>query len=538
MILKKPYAFLIKKFKLIHLVLTLLVLFVIVKTNAINNFFSSYVKNNYSAVITDNFKSNFINAYLYLSIIGIIIILIFILFLLKYKNKKERIYTGYVAYYVVLIIALIFMGNYFDSLEKEVLSPEMANILKDISLIVLLPQFPLIIVTTFRTLGFNVKQFDFSSDIKELEITSSDDEEIEFSVSFDTYKAERNTRRFIREFRYYIRENVFVMILLLIIFTGVGVNYILKNNSKIKSGSFNLNQVVYFNNLETSVLNAVITNTDTGGSIISKDKHYILLKVSINNTTSKDITINPEEYSLYNKTKNISIKPSVGYSNYFKDYGISIGVPYIRRETSYVVVLPYEIASKDIKDKYEFRLYKSMIVKNNISYPVYDILKLKPTILDAVSDVSKVGLKEKITFNNTILNNSFIRINEFVVSDSYTYEYERCIKDECSTYYDKLTPGVFNISEKTLLVMKTDFELDNTTDYAKSFKTLDLFATDFISVIYHVDDIRYISKAETIVSKYDDSLLILKVDKYLKDANRIDLAITIRNKRYIVQLKN
>ena len=54
MILKKPYAFLIKHFKVIHLVITVLLCLVIYNGYSIYNFFNAYVQSNYTTSITIN----------------------------------------------------------------------------------------------------------------------------------------------------------------------------------------------------------------------------------------------------------------------------------------------------------------------------------------------------------------------------------------------------------------------------------------------------------------------------------------------------
>ena len=51
MILKKPYAFLIKNFRLIHLILTIPLIYITYKTTAVSNFFREYVSNNYSSTM-------------------------------------------------------------------------------------------------------------------------------------------------------------------------------------------------------------------------------------------------------------------------------------------------------------------------------------------------------------------------------------------------------------------------------------------------------------------------------------------------------
>ena len=51
MILRKPYAFLIKHFKLIHLIISALIAFLIARTNKILVFFKDYMNNRINNII-------------------------------------------------------------------------------------------------------------------------------------------------------------------------------------------------------------------------------------------------------------------------------------------------------------------------------------------------------------------------------------------------------------------------------------------------------------------------------------------------------
>ena len=61
MILKKPYAFLIKNFRKIHFILAILSVFIIIKTNTVVGFFKEYVANNYSVIESDYLVSSTIS---------------------------------------------------------------------------------------------------------------------------------------------------------------------------------------------------------------------------------------------------------------------------------------------------------------------------------------------------------------------------------------------------------------------------------------------------------------------------------------------
>jgi hypothetical protein len=174
MILKRHYAFLIKRFKLIHLILTFFSVYLIVKSNAIYSFFNLYVKNNYSALITQNFKSNFISPFLVIITILLIFIILTIILLLSFKKKKQKIYTLYLGYYIIFLVMLFVYSSIFTGLERGVISADLSRLVRDISLLIYLPQIIFIIITTVRALGFNVRQFEFKKYLKYLNIYDTD----------------------------------------------------------------------------------------------------------------------------------------------------------------------------------------------------------------------------------------------------------------------------------------------------------------------------------------------------------------------------
>ena len=61
MILRKPYAFIIKYFKVIHFLLTLLIAYLIYRTNLVLSFVSNYISSN-TSVIGQNLTENLFNS--------------------------------------------------------------------------------------------------------------------------------------------------------------------------------------------------------------------------------------------------------------------------------------------------------------------------------------------------------------------------------------------------------------------------------------------------------------------------------------------
>ena len=128
MILKKPYAFLIKNFRKIHFILAILSVFIIIKTNTVVGFFKEYVANNYSVIVSDDLVSSTISNWLYVAIIVMIITLISVYVLLKLKKKPTKLYFFTILYYIILLIGIILASVLISSLSTSILIIEILEI--------------------------------------------------------------------------------------------------------------------------------------------------------------------------------------------------------------------------------------------------------------------------------------------------------------------------------------------------------------------------------------------------------------------------
>ena len=92
MILKRPYGLMIKYFRIIHLVLTVLTIYVMVASKVTLAFFRDYVANGYKASVVENMANMYINPLIYLVLFFVIGISIALIVLLRYKEKPFRFY--------------------------------------------------------------------------------------------------------------------------------------------------------------------------------------------------------------------------------------------------------------------------------------------------------------------------------------------------------------------------------------------------------------------------------------------------------------
>ena len=185
MVFRKPFAFIIKHFKAFHVVIFLTSLFIMYNANQIRSLIRSLIS---QGAFTYVGAENYANSPVYvIALIGLVAVgLIYWLFTVR--KKDLRFYTFLLAYYTFAIGGFYYL---FDKVvilsEKEVTMDEL-NLIRDVSTMILLVSIPVIVMSFIRSIGLNIKQFNFSKDIKELEITDKDSEEFEILIGQNNYK--------------------------------------------------------------------------------------------------------------------------------------------------------------------------------------------------------------------------------------------------------------------------------------------------------------------------------------------------------------
>ena len=157
MILRKPYAFLIKHFKLIHLVITGILFYLVLKYRDVYVFLRKCV--------TDNaYKYNaleYIDYTIYIFILIAILLLGGIYFLLKYKDKPRRQYIFSIGVYIIIGIVMLATYGYLRDIVNNLIEQKTIRFYRDITFISILFQYYIIVVMLIRGLGFDIKKFNF-----------------------------------------------------------------------------------------------------------------------------------------------------------------------------------------------------------------------------------------------------------------------------------------------------------------------------------------------------------------------------------------
>ena len=200
MVLRRPYAFLIKYFKLIHIILFILFAYITFKANNIVTFFKDYILYNGSVGIE---MTNYITPFIYIAIFLIIIMSITIYYLMKYKKKPKLFYIITIVVSLLSLLLFINLTNNIRVLETTVLPAKEIRLLRDISRVNYWMLLIITIPVLIRGLGFDIKKFNFNKDLKDLKLEAEDNEEVEVTTNISSDKILNTGRKQVRELKYY-----------------------------------------------------------------------------------------------------------------------------------------------------------------------------------------------------------------------------------------------------------------------------------------------------------------------------------------------
>lgn len=527
MVFKRPYAFLIKHFKIIHLIFLSAILFITYGFSRIVNNFSSYVKYN-------NISNNTLSfTLLFMLILTIVVILFSILMwrLMSQKNKPYRYYLFAAIYFFIILIASIHALNVLNGLDEISLTQKASRAYRDIYEILFIPNFYFIIISLIRGIGFDIKRFNFGKDLNELEISSADSEEVEFVLGNDAYKFKRKFRRSIRELKYYFLENkLFILIiigsLLAIALLVLFINYtffrkVYKVGNKMKTDDF------------TYILNnAYISSYDYSGKIIKNDKNYLVLDFSVK-SNGLPAVIKPENF--YIKLNNNILTYKTTLSNSFSDLGISYDNSKIGNEyQSYLFIFEYDSNYKGS----HFNLSVLDKIKYNSKEDDYIFKRysIKAKKLDKLHNTQKGELNKIFYLDNALYGNTNITIKKIEIKPVFEYQYKICDKiNECYLSSGIELPS--NSIKNNVLSIEYELNIDDKYKISDSIKNSYSFFDKFLKVEYVSNNKIYKESIATHKNDLIDGRVFADIPKQISTSDSVDLTVSTRTNNYSIKIK-
>lgn len=516
MILKKPYAFFIKMFKPIHLVISILIAYLIYLENNILKFLTNYIYSS-SSTIGENITDTLVNNFLYVIPIFIIVTSLLILGIMFKKKKPITFYVLNIFVFIVVIVINLYASNFLGVLEKSIVAIKSVKLIRDLVLINIVLQILSLIFFAVRGVGINFKKFNFDSELSKIDINEKDKEEFELNINVDTNETKRKRKRAFRNIKYFYFENKFIInlsVLLFLLILGISTYFIVANPEDKK-----VEGVIYSANVfEFGVNSTTLLNTDYKGNKIT-DNYLIVVDCKIkSNYESKSLYLN--DFSL--KIGETVFKPTTKYSNFLVDLGLSYNEEILLKEyTNYLFV--FEIPEKYINSDMMFRY-------NDLGNIISIKLQPKSVISNDLSISKKIG--EEMSFEESLGNITF-KINSYDIKDKYLIEYEYCIKDDdCLKSKEYLKATVDKNFDKYIL--KLNVEYDENTDLGVG--TFYEFFSKFGSIYYNINGVWHsqIFNFEEIKSNkiFEKNISYIGIDSEIIKANNIRLVFTIRDSKY------
>lgn len=522
MIFRKPYAFFIKHFKLFNVILTILQVYLIYKLSFMYHFFSEYANNPMGAIGQD-LTGTLLNKLIYIVGFVIIIFSLIMLFILSIKKKSLKLYIFTFIINVFILFLIYKITDVLQICEIQIVDTRTIYAYRDILLIAIILELVMSILTLVRSIGFDIKSFQFGQDLEKMHIDVTDNEEFELNIDVDSSKIKRNIERRKRYFKYFIFEHKFLLLLISAILIGV-VSYFIYSKADIYHNATKPNKIIQLDNFDIGTKTSYITNKDYRGNVIT-DNSLIIIPIEIKTSTTKQ-KLNTARFAL--TIDNHSYYHITNYQDKLIDLGTVYKDQIIPNEfTTYLLVfeVPNEYTNKTMYLQY------GTVNNQNVKFVI------KPQNIDTLNKTFTSNLGNTVIFKNDLIESGTLIINNYEFSDKFKVDYKFCVtNNECYNSYEYIVPDYKNNYDMTILklngnmnMIKSNINVSNFPDFVIKFGTL-VYTKDGITK--RCTNLKQIKPSKT---KLDDVYYIEVYDE-IKDADDIAFEFKIRNTLYSYKL--
>ncbi len=525
MVLKKPYAFLIRHFKLLHLIFTGLFVYLIVRMASIIDFISGYLDSDLTMLTNEQFDSIFS----WLDFVMPIIVLAFsslLLFIMTLKKKPNKLYLFAVITSAFTIFTTLYGYFTLQILTKDWIEVSRLNIVSDFYLFGMVANIFLCGMSLSRALGFNFGRFDFNSDLSKFELTEEDDAEFEVSFDFDINDVKRNAKKSFRYAGYFYKENkklILWTIACVVLVSGLYFGYsLLKYRKDVTKGN-----ILEYNGFTLKVNDAYIVNTDAKGNAIKDGTSLLVVATELTNIGYKV----PKAFA--SGAISVSIGTDIYYpTNKYNDNVTDLGEVYNSEKIN---------ANSTVRNLFVFKVPKNHLhSKILLGYRDIDgkqnhYLRLSPTDYTAADNkIVESFLTEELPLENAAIKDAKIVINDFKIDSSYTINYQFCARENrCINSVEYIRPQYTSSSyDKAIIKLTGEFDLSKVDNYNDFFRLFNSFGY----IEYTLDG--KIKRQSSAFSQLKPTRLVQKDTYYIevfdeiKNATNICLGLKIRNVDY------
>lgn len=519
MVIRKPYAFLIKNFKKIHIALLLFSLYIyykVIKTNQFVGDFISLGAYNASIDSITRYITSTLLIIIVLSFLGNLVLIL----LLRHKDKPWKLYLVPAITYGVLFLILIWARSFFAFYDGSETGADI-RLIRDIIFISTIAQFPIVLLYSMRILGLDISRFNFRMDEEYLEMDKEDREELEINFNIDYHmfirffnKAKRNIKYFYLEHKK-ICNGVFAVIVLLLLRRLIVFVFI--TNKSYKEG-----QVYNANGYTIVINNSYYSDKDKGGNKIEGGKAFVIVDASLtNNSDERELDLN--NFHIIKGVDDYT-QESTTYAKSFDDLGKTVNsIQKIKRGQTIRTILIYKVnRDKKVKTN-KYVLYYQELNGGNDTHLRKIRLKIKD--LSTLSEEKTLKMTDEmpiktnkyddlVAFENARLTNKATYSKVDVEDQEYQFMDDEVVAPE---------------GYKILVIDFSSQEIEG--------KELIDFSINYGKIKYDDNNKDKVIKIKSAVErKYYGKTLYILVPNTIESVDKIELIYTIRDKRYTIKL--
>ncbi len=536
MILRKPYALFIKYFKIIHLIIAVLIAFLIYRTSVLLSFFGTYLDDYQTA--TDSFVlGDVINIYSFFVGLVVIIATVVVMSVMIVKKKPKLLYIYNVALYLGVIVFFIITYNVLRDINSAILDIRISKAIRDVSIMFVALEALSFVLVLIRATGFDVKKFDFATDIQGLEISEKDSEEIEVAVEFDKNKARRKLRRKLRDVWYTYIEHKFVFNLAAIIALIV-IAFMVYFNISIYTSNYSENDYFSASGFSMIVTDSYIVNNDYSGAQITEAASLVVVEFQIKRNSSSTKTLNTGLVTLRAGGN------SYGQTTSYNSDLVDLGTGYVNQQLtddyeSYFLVFA---VSDDVSlSNAKLKINDSVSYVNGQMGAKNIFVKLDLQNIDETEGVVSNSLGETMSFEDSVLKDTKLTVNEVSIANSFKLTYNFCAsQNNCYESYEYVTPTATGNYAKSLMKITGTLELSDSINVSgisdlRSF--LNMFATLEYEMNGNLQTIKINSQTVKPNIASENNVYYIEVPREAVDSSSLRLIIKIRQMTYNYSLK-
>lgn len=534
-ILKKPYAFLVKHFKLIHILLTLVLAYLVYRSNLILSFMNQYISSNQTSVV-DDITNTIFNIWMFVFPFAIIVLSLIIISLMSVKKKPIFLYIFNIALAIAILVFYNLSFSLMTEMESVILEARSVRLFRDFVTILELFQCASLITMLIRATGFDIKKFNFGQDLQELEINDTDNEEFEVNVEVDANEVHRKINRFRRVIKYVYYEHRFLIDVGILI--GISaVCFMIYMNIGIYERDVKQNTIFSTTSFNLGITNSYITNKDYKGVTIDKENMLVVLEMSIKSKGASKV--------LDRAMVNLEIKDQHFYHiETYKDDVMDLGHTYqdSKISTSFEKQLLVFKIPKALQNEKMIFTYTDKIdyISNGINSK-YIKVEIKPTKIDQNKKEINETIGNDLSFEKSIFKKTKLNIASAEMKQEFRENYQFCVtKEECYTSAEFVMPNYNSNQDKAILKLQGTLQLDEEIVLSRVY-TLYNFISYFAKLKYEINGEVLTSKvtlSQVRPSKFELSdTYYIEIPKETIDASKVWLDFHVRNKEYLYQIK-